>query len=130
MFLEQFVNPHSSQPGTHTASSRSALLNILRADQATGPAFTVTVNAYTHTCDTITVRYRFFGGRVQPSAVGGLDWLFIDLASRKIKGSQSEFNAAAILYNFGLLGTPNASTTCLNGACEGEGILVPGCRGR
>ncbi|KAH7396478.1 hypothetical protein DE146DRAFT_763406 [Phaeosphaeria sp. MPI-PUGE-AT-0046c] len=119
-----------SNPGTKTASSRSDLIVLLRADQSTGPAFSVTVNLYTHTCDTIVLRYRFLGGRIQPSAVGGLDWLFIDLNSRKIKGAHSEFNSAAILYNLGLLGTPNASTTCLNGACEGEGTLVSGCRRR
>ncbi|KAF2822683.1 hypothetical protein CC86DRAFT_410266 [Ophiobolus disseminans] len=119
----------STNPGTKTITSRSGLITSLRADQTVGPAFTVTVNQYTHTCDSIILRYRFWGGRASPSAVGGLDWLVVDLKSRKIKSSQSEFNSAAILFNFGVLGTPNA-TSCLNGACEGEGKLVPGCRSR
>ncbi len=66
---------------------------------------------------------------MQPLAIGGIDWLFIDLESRKIKSAQSEFNTAAILYNSGALDPPNA-TRCLNGACEGEGKLVPGCSNR
>ncbi|KAJ8115809.1 hypothetical protein OPT61_g2630 [Boeremia exigua] len=116
-------------PGTQTIGSRSALITALRADQANGPAFTVTINLYTHTCDSIIFRYRLLGGRVQPSAVGGIDWLFIDLESRKIKSAQSEFNTAAILYNVGALGPPNA-TSCLNSACEGDGKLIQGCSNR
>jgi hypothetical protein len=91
-----------------------------------GPAFSVTVNFWTHTCDMIIYRYRLHGGRQSPSAVGGIDWLFVDLGSRMIKSAQSEFNSAAILYNFGVLGTPNA-TQCLNGRCEGDGYIVKGC---
>lgn len=110
--------------------SRSALIAALRSDQALGAPFTVSINIYTHTCETIIFRYRLFGGRVVPSAIGGIDWLFIDLDSRLIKSSQAEFNSAAILYNVGVLGAPNA-TQCLNGACEGgEGQLVRGCSGR
>lgn len=62
---------------------------------------------------------------MQPSAVGGIEWLFVNLDSRLVKSAQSEFNSAAILYNAGVLGPPN-TTACLNRACDNEGKLVNG----
>jgi hypothetical protein len=118
------------QPGTKTFISRANYTAGLRADAANGPAYKVAVNFWTHTCETIIFKYHIFGGRVAPSSVGGIDWLFVDLESRKIKVALSEFNSAAFLYNFGIFGPPNA-TACLNGACDiGGEKVVQGCGSR